>query len=340
MAKGRVKRKFPIIVVLAVAAGSTFLGSLAGAFPAAWVEKGFAGPVFPTISHILGLFADAVPFSWLDAAILGMVALVLYCYRKRRWPIIGGLVAVAYLWFFWTWGINYHRPSLETRLRLEPQSVTPEEAGVFARLALAELNRLHPLVAESLDSAAIGQAAADRVRLVVLRIDGNDWPAASRVKRSLIADGWFRISGIEGMFNPFGHEPLVTSGLLNVEMPFCISHELAHVRGVANEGDANLIAFFATVASAQPVFQYSGWLHLWSYIRTRELDAMLDPGPAADLRAIALRIRSQQIRWASNLQSTVLDLHLKANDVKEGTASYSRFVGQAIASRSSWDRYR
>jgi hypothetical protein len=210
----------------------------------------------------------------------------------------------------------------------------------LAETAAAELNRLYPLASPPLDREASARIAAVRVERVVSRIDGRDWRAASRVKRSVLAETWFRMSGIEGMFNPFGHEPLVPSKLLNVELPFVMSHELAHVRGVPNEGDANLIALFATLSSDNPAFQYSGWLQLWIYLANKDRNRLLDPGPKADLRAIYERMQSQEVRWASNLQTAVLDAHLKANDVPEGIQSYSKFVKLAIATRDSWDRYR
>jgi hypothetical protein len=133
---------------------------------------------------------------------------------------------------------------------------------------------------------------------------------------------------------------LVASGLLTVELPFVMAHELAHVRGVPDEGDANLIALLATIASDDPVFQYSAWLNLWFYLSTPARDALLDAGPREDLQAIYMRNRSQQIPFVRSVQTTVLDLHLKANDVDEGVASYSRFVALAIATRDRWEQYR
>src|SRR5205814_9716148 len=114
--------------------------------------------------------------------------------------------------------------------------------------------------------AKIAEMASRRVERVIFKIDGTDWRAANRVKRSLIAEEWYKIAGIDGMFNPFGHEPLVIAGPYPFELPFLMSHELAHVRGIANEGEANLVALLATVASEDPRFQYSGWLYVWEYL--------------------------------------------------------------------------
>src|SRR5262249_49811175 len=96
----------------------------------------------------------------------------------------------------------------------------------------------------------------------------------------------------------------------------------------------------ATIASDDPEFQYSGWLHLWLYLRNAKRDALLDPGPRRDLQILFERIRSQELHWASSLQSAVLDWHPKANHVEEGVASYANFVRLAIATQDDWRKFR
>jgi hypothetical protein len=336
----RVKQKLPVRFVLPALAVLTFLLSLAGAFPAGWVERGYSRAVFPTISHILSLPADAAPFSWLDPAVMTALALLIYGIRRRRWWLLLGVLSGAYLWFFWTWGLNYHRPPVEVRLGIAPAAMTPEDTGRFAETVSQELNRLWPLARQPADFDQTAALASGRVRTVMNRIDGGDWRAASRIKRSLIGDGWFRIAGIDGVFNPFGHEPLVAGGLLSPELPFVMSHELAHVRGVSHEGDANLVALLATAASDDPVFQYSGFLQLWLYLRTPGRSALLDPGPREDVLAIIRRSTANQVPLARDVQSAVLDLHLKANRVDDGVRNYSRFLALAMASRDRWQEFR
>jgi hypothetical protein len=116
-----------------------------------------------------------------------------------------------------------------------------------------------------------------------------------------------------------------------------MSHEIAHVRGIANEGEANLVALLSTVASADPRFQYSGWLELWRYLGAPS--DRLDPGPRADLRAIRERVLSRRIPIISNVQGAMLDVHLKANAVPGGIRSYSDIVALAIASQPRWKEF-
>jgi hypothetical protein len=340
MANERVKKKFPFSALLLGLATATFLASWARLFPSRWVESVYSRRVFPTISHMFGIVADAVPFSWLDVWILAGVGLLIYGLRKRRWMLLAGAASFFYLWFFWTWGLNYHRPLVAARLHLETTSLTDPELKRFAETAAGEINSLWlPASPAPLARAEIAEMAAKRVQRVVFRIDGTEWQAANRVKRSVLLEWWYKMAAVDGMFNPFGHEPLVIAGPYPFELPFLMAHEMAHVRGVANEGEANLVALLATVASDDPRFQYSGWLYLWRYL-PRYAEIKLDDGPRADLRATSLRYQANQVAIVNDVQSAILDAHLKANAVPAGLRSYSEFVVSAVASRPRWQEFR
>src|SRR5262249_1549564 len=125
-----------------------------------------------------------------------------------------------------------------------------------------------------------------------------------------------------------------------IERPFVFSHELAHVRGYPDEGDANVIATLATLMSDDPRFQYSGWLSLWLYLRTRDLENLLEPGPRQDIQRMFERARAEQIQWINDFQRALLDFFLKANNVEEGVRSYSRMALLAAGTQPVWERFR
>jgi hypothetical protein len=315
--------------------------SAAGAFPSDLVEAWYSRWFFPQISAVSGFLADSVAFSWLDLSIIAFAGLTAVCVRQRRFSRLLAAAALVYLFFFWGWGLNYHRTALETRLMVDPAGSDSAQMNQFVARAASEINRLYrERSIKPLPEDAVEGAVSGRVRLVTGRIDGVEWRSASRIKRSLFANPWFRIAGVDGLFNPIGHEPIINSSLLDIERPFVVAHELAHVRGYPVEGEANLIAVLATVVSSEPDLQYSGWIHLWLYLRTPELDKLLDAGPRQDLLRIVERARADQIRWVSNLQAAVLDWYLKANSVEEGVRSYAQVVLLAVGTQASWDRFR
>jgi Protein of unknown function (DUF3810) len=336
--KGKLWKKELILPSLALL---TFTLSWAGAFPQKFVENWYSRLIYPTISTAARIFADAASFAWLDVIIpIGLTLLVVVVHRKKFY-FVANAVAVLYLIFFWTWGLNYHRQPLIAKIPYDAPRMDNAAIETFANEIAEQINRSYvERQREPVDELRIRKEAVERVRRVAAVIDGAKWQGSSRIKNSFFANPWFHAAGIDGVFNLFAHEPLVTNTLLQFEKPFVMTHELAHVYGYAGEGDANLIAVFATLMSPDPHFQYSGWINLWLYVRNRKLDRLLEPGPRQDFDAMLQRMRSEQIQWLSAIQGTILDWYLKSNSVHEGIRSYSQVVRLAAGTEPYWDRFR
>src|SRR4029079_7321839 len=132
----------------------------------------------------------------------------------------------------WTWGLNYHRQPLETKLPIDCSRTQPDAMAAFTRRAWEELNRLYQLKQRRPDEEMrVREEAVRRVRKVIGIIDRANWESANRIKISWIGNSLMHAAGIDGVFNPFGHEPVISNSVLDVERPFVIAHELAHVRG-------------------------------------------------------------------------------------------------------------
>jgi hypothetical protein len=319
----------------------TFIASWAGLYPSSFVERVYGRWIFPKLSSAAGGLADFIPISWLDVLVPAGIVLLVVLLWKRRWVLLGNIAAALYLIFFWTWGLNYHRQPLASKLEVDSARTGDEAMAAFAERALEEVNRLYAAKQNSAyDDDRLNAEAVRRVRRVVGIIDGSEWDSAQRIKISRVSNPWLHAAGIDGVFNPFPHEPVISDTIVDVERPFVIAHELAHVRGYPDEGDANLIATLATIMSDDPAFRYSGWLNLWMYVRNRELEKRLDPGPRQDLQRIFERARREQIPWVNNFQQSLLDFFLKANSVEEGVRSYSRVVILAAGTEPIWDRFR
>jgi hypothetical protein len=229
---------------------------------------------------------------------------------------------------------------LVSRLDFEQARVTDEAVGALREEAAAQLNALFPRKeAADAGEAELDAEARRRVREVVRELDGVNLPTPT-VKSSVLLNPIFRAAGTSGMFNPFGQEALIARPLLAVERPVVVMHELAHVLGYANEGEANYIAFVAAIHASDPLSRYSGWMYLWLYLRTRNSDSLLDAGPRADLQTIYDRIRGDEVEWVSRASERTLDTFLRANRVRGGTRSYSEIVRLAVGTRPSWNRFR
>jgi hypothetical protein len=134
-------------------------------------------------------------------------------------------------------------------------------------------------------------------------------------------------------------ETLVATTLLPFERPFVVAHEWSHLAGLADEGDANFVAWLACVR-ASPPSQYSGWLFLYSELAgamdadvRADVAARLAAGPRDDLAAIRTRIVQQVSPRLATAGRRVYDRYLKANRVESGIASYGHVVRLVLGVR-------
>ena len=332
--------------------------------PPAAIERLYSTDVYLSFQPHVTALSNSTPLSLLDVLIVGLVLLcavdvargVHTVVRAREGSGARGLhwlrlikqlalrtaswAAVVYLVFLVAWGFNYRRVRLIEKLAYEPSAVNVESAQQLALRAADELRMLHepahrtgwsapgdphPSLAASFE-ATIRQLGVPRPVVV------------GRPKRTAL-DWYFRRAGVDGMTDPFFLETLVATDLLSFERPFVVAHEWSHLAGFADEGDANFVGWL-TCLHGPASDQYSGWLFLYSEVaaalpdreRAKVADS-LAPGPRADLRAIAARVRQRLNPRVAAVGGRVYDRFLKANRVEAGAASYAQVVQLALGVR-------
>jgi hypothetical protein len=310
--------------------------------------------------HTLGLS----PVPWLDICVAGFLVLdVIQIVRWLRRPRekapggslkkIGRLARRAAAWagalvffFYVLWGYNYNRVGLEKQLGLE---IPPLDAAALTAQA-SWASRMSAVSRASIPGASDAALAKDtlpasmeddiRNALVpVLRKAG--YPAPGRVRiRRFVPGGWMmRFSGT-GIYIPYFGEGYTADNLLPFEKPFTMAHEMAHGYGITDEGGANFLAFLACTASPVPVIRYSGYAAYWGYAAgelPRAGFKALWEGLPAGMRADLLAARENAARYSGpldKLSRKVYASYLKSQGIREGTRSYSRFIGLIVA----WSR--
>ena len=139
--------------------------------------------------------------------------------------------------------------------------------------------------------------------------------------------------------------PYTAEANLNADSPACllpstIAHELAHLRGVAREDEANFCAVVACMESGDEDYRYSGALLAYIYLGNalysadydawREVYSTLSENVRADLRA-------NNAYWAqfrgvvSKVSDTVYDGFLKSNGDTDGSKSYGVVTDLLVA---------
>lgn len=319
------------------------------------IERFYSTGAFPPMQRVLTAFSNAVPFALFDALLVAVLAWWLAAFLRdivRLGPrsivrvlsraVVRALTtaAVVYLLFLITWGLNYRRLPLTSKLHFDEAAITPAAARDMARRAVDEVNALYVNAHSelTLSNPVTGRSFADAFARAQQAMGATRLARTARPKRSML-DPFFRAASVEGMTDPFFLETLVAGGLLPFEQPFVVAHEWSHLAGFADEGEANFLGWLTCVRGSDAA-RYSGWLFLY-----RELDASLGasdragvsarlrPGPRNDLRAIAERVRRQVRPELSNAGWRVYDQYLKANRVPAGTASYAEVLRLVLGSR-------
>jgi hypothetical protein len=326
------------------------------------VDRFYSNSVYPVLQSALTSLSNLVPLS-LGDLILSALAVALPVWwivrikraRGRRTREVASLalttlalVAVIYLGFLALWGLNYQREPLMLKLDYDETRLTDQAMGDLSRSTIQRLN-LDSGVAhkeawpsdEELRDQLCGSFDA-----VVIEL-GNRGRITPATPKTSLADPFLGVTGVAGFTNPFGLEVILNSDLLQIEKPFTLAHEWAHLAGFADESEANFVALLACARSKAAAIRYSGWLAIYPYLRpTRSdldrvargarWDEVLPPLAAevtADLRAIAERAARRISPAISRMQSRAYDGFLKANRVEAGIMSYGLFVRLVLGTR-------
>jgi hypothetical protein len=309
------------------------------------VERWYSLGAYPHVQRVITPVTNSVPIALLDLAV-ALCLIVGFLVLRRRIKALGARrallrsagsllsgAAVAYLLFFFLWGLNYRRLPLERKLDYDRSRVTRSAAVVLANAAVTSVNAgFAQAHARQWDVASLTGAFAEAQRSL-----GAARGAVPGVPKHSVLGLYFRRAAIDGMTNPFFLEIIVNPDLLAIERPFVIAHEWAHLAGYADESEANFVAWL-TCLRGDPLAQYSGWLAAYEHAARalpRESRSGLTPlgaGPRGDLRAMAARYEqsSPLVREAAH---EVYDGYLRANRVQEGIASYDAVLRLMLGTR-------
>ncbi len=342
--------------------GLVFLAAVAALapIPAEIVERTYSDGVYPGLQRALTALSNRTSVALFDVVCAGVLLVWIGLLigdvrvgRRTGWVRAAGraaartivLASAIYLTFLLTWGLNYRRPSLGSRLGLDLAHATPAAASALALTAVERLNLLHGAAhATARSDGSVDPRLADAFDAARRLLGANAPIRPARPKHTWL-DAYFRAAGVDGMTAPFFAEILVPSDLLDVERPAIVAHEWGHLAGFADEGEANFVAWLACL-QGHALMEYSGWLSIYGdalrVLPRAERDriaAGLEPGPLADLRAMAERRRRNLNPSVSRAGWRAYDGYLRANRVESGTASYGEVLPLVLGTelgRRAW----
>jgi hypothetical protein len=338
----------------ALAPAALVLAALAAALvplPRAFVERWYSTFLYLHVQHVVTRVSNLFPFALFDALIAAVLAawflFAIADFRRRKLVKVAIVkvairtatwTAILYLAFLFLWGFNYRRVPLVVKLQFDKlqfdsQAPSPDAVLALANTAVDQLNALHA-PAHAMGWPGFGTvetSLAEALDRVQRQLGGTHAFVPARPKRTVL-NPLFRLSGVDGMTDPYFLETLLESGMLPFERPAAIAHEWGHLAGFADESEASFVGWLACLHGST-ADQYSGWLFLMEELipavpqqDRASLVRRIAPGPLADLRAIAKRQRTQVNRVVAGASGRIYDRYLKANRVEAGIASYDEVV--------------
>lgn len=260
-----------------------------------------------------GRLFSAVPFSVTEWVILfltalGVVLLVLLIVRliRRRWvkayrtgmTILSVSAAMFALFCLW-WGVLYYSDSFTEQAGLERRDISVQELETVTRYFAERANAAGEHVERGEDGVfAVNKDAIFRRSPDIYGGAEQIFPClaapAVRAKPVLLSRllSYIRYTGF---FFPYTAEANLNADSPACLLPSTIAHELAHLRGVAREDEANFCAVVACLESGDEDYRYSGALLAYIYLGNalyradydawREVYSTLSENVRADLRA-------------------------------------------------------
>lgn len=349
------KRKMVISSILLLSAIGLYTMAVRWGGFASWYSEN----VYAHLSVLFAFLCGIVPFSvveigiyaFIGAIIYGIVHRIILVSRKKQsffMAMISGvtsllLIASTLLFLYVVnCGVNYHGTSFVEKEMFAVKEYTKEELMKVCKKLTKEINKLESLLEKDEDgTVVIGNDVEWMAREEMERL-GKRYASLSgyypRPKTLLISE-ILSYQQVSGIYSPFTVEANVNGDMPAYMKPFTMCHELAHLKGVMREEEANFVGYLACYNSELAYFRYSGAMMAYYYCMTelRSYDAQAFVTIRNKLCETAnVDILKKNEFWASyegaiaTASQKVNDVYLKINDQSEGINSYNEVVGLII----------
>lgn len=315
----------------------------------------YALDLYPGISAALSFVASATAFSLTEITALLLILAVLLIlglalakrmkWKRALWDTVL-ILAGAMVWLYLGWGSNYFRSSLYQRRDIEP--------AIFRKEVLKEFLSWYSLQLEGNlpESTSVNLSKGDvEEEIRQYYMENASWgklcqPRAYQHPKRLLLENLYAGVGVLGFIGPFFTEHHVSGKLLDMEYPYTLAHEYAHVLGVSEEAEANYWAFRACMSSSSSQMRYSALQGILSQVISSAQSMLDEKEYSSWIETVPPRaledLKKRQEHWRGlywpvigKIQEDVYDLFLRGNRVSGGTANYGRVVGMIL----TFDRY-
>ena len=201
--------------------------------------------IYSLITGTAGRLTGTVPFSFAEAAVcilpLFFIVDIVRCRKRLRKVLSHILLIVSVLFFLYAanCGVNYHRNTFVDSKALSEAEFTEEQLADFCEYIISRLEESgpDPDYPQNRDLTDAARASMNKLSEKYPSLGGY-YPAPKQLS---ILSGAFSAMGVSGIYSPFTVEANINGEMPDMEKPFTACHELSHLRGYMNEGEANYI---------------------------------------------------------------------------------------------------
>lgn len=349
----KVNNRIPVLLSAALFASAVLL-SAAARFVTGFAQS-YSVTVYPLLQGSIGRLAGLVPFSAGEMLCLALpAALIVYLIvlpaRRRtlihpiRTILSRFLLIAALLFFIYTacCGINYYRQPFVDRQAYSESAFTSDELAGFCEYAAEQIQASYADSPEA--EYPEGLQLADSAVRAMKDLSGRDIPYCDcsglagfypRPKELTFLSPLFSQMGVSGIYCPFTIEANINGEMTGLEKPFTACHELSHLKGFMNEGEANFTGWLACTGSDDPMFRRSGWLIAWIYAGSslyaedpERFFTIREKLPEEALRELEdnSKFWAERRTRAADVQDRVNDAYLKSNGQEHGIRTYGQLT--------------
>ena len=303
------------------------------------------------ISVVFAFLFNIVPFSIAEVSLyillLLFVGSILYGFfvisrkkgrRKTYWARIGcnGLLIISVIFFLFIvfCGVNYQKTSFAAKEKFSEKQYGAKELKEVCVFLTDQINTLGEK-----DLTFTNIREESREALTNLSKSYSSLKGYYPKPKYLLIPELLSYQQVSGVYSFYTIEANYNSDMPLYQQPFVMCHELAHLKGIMKEEEANFVAYLACRNSGNSAFRYSGAMSAYSYCMN-ELYTF-DKEAYEEIRGKLCERANQDIAakhafWQqyegtiSNLQTKVNDAYLKANSQPSGVSSYNEVVALII----------
>ncbi|MBQ9941304.1 MAG: DUF3810 domain-containing protein [Clostridia bacterium] len=299
----------------------------------------------------LGAVTSVFPFSLAESIfMLVLICAVPVCIflkpTKKNIIIILMFSLVLFDLFAITVAPSYHRTPLYINLGIENRDITPKRLKNTCSIMVEMLNQCASDIYYGSDGKSystdnlseMSQEILNCYRSLCQRYDFifpvgfNAKPIALSVPLTYLH--------ISGIYTFYTGEANINTNYPDYIIPHTIAHEMAHSRGIFNEGDANFVGFIACLESDNPYIRYSGIINIFPYVA----NALYSADPSAygevmhnmtylvfeEMDSFSKFFEKYSSSKVAQISGSVNDALLKANGQEEGINSYGLVVDLTV----------